>query len=190
MVVCLFVDVHCQSRVPWAFNAYIDDEYVLYCNDSETQIATNEIVRWKTPSGQNLADDQNDQYQVLEMHGITGYALKIKKMTSSDGGIYVCHIYSGNDVRHTLVRGLNLSGPMYHSLSDKYRDQFIVAIVATVVFFVPFVGVCGIYKFRYKMYDDDKRDYLDNGTGMRETVADNVRYNEKGAYANPGSTNL
>lgn len=57
------------------------------------------------------------------------------------------------------IRGINLHQPLAKSASERYEYNIIVAVVASVVFLVPLLGACAIYKFRYKSPEDKSKKY-------------------------------
>ncbi|XP_061184556.1 uncharacterized protein LOC133192582 [Saccostrea echinata] len=147
-------------------------------------------VEWKKPNGVIIRANDND-FLLEDKGGYKHMRLTIHKVNSTNNGIYKC-VLTGTGTK--LIRGINVRGPVYTKFLDQYEYNIIVAVVATVVFLVPLLGSCGVYKFRYIEDKEEKQDMFhmrhgesDNGQAMveKKTIAAKVEANEGGgAYEN------
>lgn len=180
----------------WATSVEENSAAVLYCNEPNLNINTTGTfgsVQWYTPSGSKISSDKN--YKLEDVENYTNMKLTVYKVNKTNNGIYKCTLQTTN-LAITLIRGANVRGPKYTRFLDEYEYNVIVAVVATVVFLVPLLGSCGVWKFRYREDEDGKANMFnmtheDNGTVpvMTEiptkTVASTVESPEgNGAYDN------
>jgi len=77
------------------------------------------------------------------------FRLTFTPVTSDLAGIYLCKVFNGSIDVGIVVKGLNIGGPKYDNLMDKYRSNIITGAVAggAVMFLV--LSVCFIDHFRY-----------------------------------------
>lgn len=154
--------VICELPSEWAYEVLRDGTITLYCNDSSINIDTNEYGQWTIPSGVELKKQHNDSLLTVQQeNGIEGFSLLLKKVESSLDGVYICKVKSVSTdvIRMATIRGINLHQPLAKSASERYEYNIIVAVVASVVFLVPLLGACAIYKFRYKSPEDKSKKY-------------------------------
>lgn len=131
-----------------AINVQLGSSRMLLCNNSRVNLQSEDILMWKTPDGKVLTYPYNgSDYELI---GTQGEELRIKSVSLRNQGLYSCVLTQNNTPRAYLLRGVNLSGPLYASMNDKYEDNIIVAVISSIVFVVPLVGICAIQKFRYK----------------------------------------
>lgn len=181
----------------WAESVEENSAAVLYCNEPILKInttGTSGSVKWYTPSGSEIMNSDNN-YKLQNVDNYTDMKLTVNKVNKTNSGIYRCTLQSSG-LTVTLIRGANVRGPKYTKFLDEYEYNVIVAVVATVVFLVPLLGSCGVWKFRYREDEDEKTNMFnmtheDNGTGpvMTEipakTVASTMESPEgNGAYEN------
>lgn len=181
----------------WAKSVEENSAAVLYCNEPNLNInttGTTGYVKWYTPSGSQIMSPDNN-YKLENVGNYNDMKLTVYKVNKTNNGIYKCTLLTSN-LAITLIRGANVRGPKYTRFLDEYEYNVIVAVVATVVFLVPLLGSCGVWKFRYREDEDEKANMFnmtheDNGTGpvMTEipakTVASTVESPEgNGAYEN------
>lgn len=194
--------VICDLPNDWAYQTVRDGTITLYCNDSSININDDEYGQWTIPSGKELVNHFNNSLLTVQMeHQIEGFSLLIKKVEASLDGVYICKVKSVTThvIRMTAIRGVNLYQPLAKSASAQYQYHFIVAVVASVVFAVPLLGACAIYKFRYKSQEEKSRKYnvrhreypnnvsMDSPVEIKVPPSDSEQY----AYDNAAvSTNL
>lgn len=177
----------------WAKAVEENKPATLKCNERNLNIDTKNgtgSVQWEKPNGVTIGASDSD-FLLEKEGGYTNMVLKIHRVNSTNSGIYKCMI---NGTGKTLVRGINVRGPVYTKFLDQYEYNIIVAVVATVVFLVPLLGSCGVYKFRYIEDEEEKQNMfnmrhgeIDNGQAMMEkkTIAAEVEAKEGGgAYDN------
>lgn len=177
----------------WAESVEENSAVILYCNEPNLNInttGTTGSVKWYTPSGSEIMSS-NKNYKLEDVDNYLNMKLTVNKVNNTNSGIYKCTLQNSN-VRITLIRGANVRGPKYTRFLDEYEYNVIVAVVATVVFLVPFLGSCGVWKFRYRGDEDEKANMFnmtheDNGAGpvMYEIPTKTVESPEgNGAYDN------
>jgi hypothetical protein len=153
-------------------------------------------VEWFKPSGMEILSTDRD-FLFEDLGNFQRMRLTIYKVNASNSGIYKCKLtLPGSAPPVMLIRGINIHGPKYVAFLDEYEDNVIVAVVATVVFLVPLLGGCGVWKFRFRDEEEEKENMFnmrhedfDNGRVMMEipskTVAASVESPEgRGAYDN------
>ena len=189
----------------WSYLWYPDEPFLLYCNSSTLNVTDTEYIKWMTPGKKILDSGFNDtQYATVEWYGVPGYELRIKKITAETSGVYTCRVHdsSTNVLRAHTIFGINIREHKYDDMFDKYRHHLIVAVVATVVFLVPFLTVCIVYNYRYTTPEDrarrqekKSRSYEYNGHQHEmqkyppDGLAEVRSQDEKGAYENPEFVN-
>ncbi|KAK3606352.1 hypothetical protein CHS0354_041988 [Potamilus streckersoni] len=157
LVLVLPLPVRCQTYT-WAYSTYLDVEFSFSCNDTRILLTNGEIVKWKTPQHKELKQGHNDSdYLVVDSITNTGQDLVIKRVRNDLSGIYVCMVYNNGSLRKSAIRGLNIYKPLYHNLGEMYIENVIVAVITAVVFLVPLITMCAIYKFRYMTKEEKTR---------------------------------
>ncbi|KAL3878627.1 hypothetical protein ACJMK2_030961 [Sinanodonta woodiana] len=157
LVLALALRVRCNTYT-WAYSTYLDVEFSFSCNDSRILLTDDEKVEWITPQHKTLGPRYNDSdYLVRDSIRTNGQELVIKRVSNVHSGIYVCMVYNNNILRKRAIRGLNIYKPLYHNLGEMYIDNIIIAVITCVVFLVPLISMCVIYKFRYMSKEDKKR---------------------------------
>lgn len=116
--------------------AYINSDITMNCSVPE-----NHTAKWYLPNGQPVIS--GDKYQ------LEGDLLHIKKISSKDSGLYICKV---KEINGTLneIHTLNIGGPMYYSISEKYYWNIVTAVVASIIVGFVFIALALIYKFRYR----------------------------------------
>jgi hypothetical protein len=132
--------------------------------------------------------------QVEAGSDIPGMFLHIKSVTEAEEGIYRCHIMAADgELSRTVLRALNLGGPDFRDMGDKYHYNILVAVIAAVVLFVPIVALCIIFQCRYQTAEQrEKRKTQGRLSKDRASSSDGDKYQEQvkypggpGAYQNP-----
>ncbi|XP_067946753.1 uncharacterized protein [Watersipora subatra] len=85
---------------------------------------------------------------------IKGDTLLIKGVTLDDKGIYLCHVdldcnHKECEKERWFKHALNLNGPLYANLMDKYKTNFMVGGIAGGAVLGILVLLCLVYQFRY-----------------------------------------
>lgn len=155
-------------------------------------------VQWFKPTGMEILRTDED-FLLEDLDRYLRMTLTIHKVNASNSGIYKCKLMVSGSLNFiTLIRGINIHGPKHVKFLDEYESNVIVAVVATLVFLVPFLGGCGVWKFRFREDEEEKQKHNmfnmrheehDNGRVMTEvpekTIAANVESPEgRGAYDN------
>ena len=185
----------------WSYLWYPDEPFQLYCNSSKLSVRNTEYIVWQTPGEKILQPDHDDNlFKTNEYFGVPGYELHIKKLTSETSGVYICRVHENgtNVLRTQTILGINIRDHKYDELFDKYRHHVIVAVIATVVFVVPFATVCIVFQFRYRTpeqraraQEKKHRSYAYNGHQQEmqkyrpDGLAEVQSVEGKGAYENP-----
>ena len=208
-VVLLGVFAAASARFEWAILMMESETAMLNCEDGfpehelNSSLANTYVLSWKLPNGNMLSGNHNDAMFELKsgQNGIAGYVLEIKKFKYEYSGAYICMV---EDTMYNqsmyILRGINMHDRKYASLAEKYEHNIIVAVVASVVFLVPFLGACLVYKYRWQSEEDKaarkakklgnkEAASYDNGV-MKEfppnSAAESVKASEGGgAYENP-----
>jgi len=127
----------------------------LHCSNSTQYLtaAPNDSVYapvlWMLPDLTLLYVDQG-RFQVLN----NNWTLRIVNVSSDDLGLYHCVLRSTGVQWMVLRLGLNVRGPYFEDLWDKYRINTVRGFSASVGFLLIAVAVCLVYHFRYQPEDD------------------------------------
>lgn len=184
LVVATFLRFVSPMEDAWAFKVYAGERLDLDCNETRVMLAADDTISWETADGRVLSAPYNDSsYELMGQ----GQILSIKHVDLSKHGLYTCVVFDASKVAKAhVLRGVNLSGPLFKDLRDQYRDNIIVAVIASVVFVVPMTGMCAIQKFRYKKKDTMKEEdhaYIIPAYSERKTAPELV----VSAYDNPAA---
>lgn len=136
-------------------NALFGSSLELSCNDSSVMIQGDDTISWKTPDGKVVTD----AYTASDYKVKVGQReiLLIENLMFANMGIYTCTVTkSSGMVRAYRLRGVNLDGPQFANLNEKYEENITVAVIASLVFAVPLVGLMVLEKFRYEKRNEDK----------------------------------
>jgi len=163
-------DVKFIGTYDWAAVASLGENVTFPCvlskNVSELALPENsEVVRdserWQLPNSHELIGPWID-----ERIKVNGSKMTVQNVGMQDRGIYLCHVElqcmpstnCSDPTEMWFKHGLNLNGPLYANLMDKYRMNFIIASASAGGTLLLFLVSCLIYKFRYKdpfKNDDD-----------------------------------
>lgn len=183
----------------WAQVVEENKMVTLMCDEPRLGINTTDetgSVKWYKPSGSLIRTFDNN-YKLEKVGGFYNMKLTVYRVNSTNHGIYRCELTKTDSNTIFLIRGANVRGPKYTRFLDEYEYNVIVAVVATVVFLVPLLSACGVWKFRYREEEKEKANVFDmasredNGSGpvMTEipgkTIASKAEAPEgNGAYEN------
>lgn len=139
-------------------STYLGVEYVMNCTIDVP--ITDNTINWYRPTGEKI--ESGDKYVLNER------LLKIKDVSDGDGGIYTCTV-EGMDESFNQKHALNMAGPMYNTMTDKYYWNIVVGVVAGVAAGLLVIFLILLYHYRYKdpklsrlqndLYDDDYEMY-------------------------------
>ncbi|KAL4229748.1 hypothetical protein ACF0H5_010137 [Mactra antiquata] len=146
----------------WAFQWYTGESFRFECNTSKVlNNSVNDLrVFWDTPVGKGFPNDFTDaRFEANDTNGVYNGKLTVKDVQEPVHGVYMCHVYDAgtNDKKGTVVYGLNIHEPKYHTIMDKYRRNITIAFIATAVFLVPVATIFFVWKFQYRSLEDKDR---------------------------------
>jgi len=149
---CSRIDLHIEKV--WSLGVTVQ----LHCNNSARYLTApngTEAVCWMLPDFTVLYSDQG-RFQVLN----NKCTLKIVNVTSDDLGLYHCTLRtsSSDDGWLVLHLGLNVRGPYFDDLWDKYRPHTTSGFTASFSFLLVAVGIYLIRRYRYSSGDEDLND--------------------------------
>lgn len=84
------------------------------------------------------------------------WTLQIINVTNDDLGMYHCVLRSPDVEWFVLRLGLNVGGPYFEDLWDKYRRNTVVGFSASFGFLLIAAAICLVYYFRYQAEDDEQ----------------------------------
>lgn len=138
----LFVAQTLGQTEPMGLNSYLGSAVVMTCVNA----TMDEIPKWILPHGKMVTEDK---YMVYNK------SLKIKSVTENDRGIYAC---TSNDDAVYNIYLLNMAGPLFDSISEKYYNQFLIGGIASIVV----LGICTTAllteHFRYEKRENEDAD--------------------------------
>ncbi|XP_067661526.1 uncharacterized protein [Haliotis asinina] len=104
-----------------------------------TQMSRYQLM-WLLPNGDLVEKTTtHDRVTVFD----EGKQITVNKVDDVDFGIYNCIIHNFDTQKYEIVQtGINLNGPYWGDLMEKYRMNFIVGAVAAAVVFVIMMGFC------------------------------------------------
>jgi len=134
----------------WAYQWFLDEAFLLTCNSSKLNVQSGEYITWMTPQKTYITVGQNDSiYELRNGSGVMGLELLIKQVNLDVGGVYTCYVHNDTMRRAKRILGINVHEAKYRKMFEKYRSNFIVAVIATAVFVVPLATSCFVYQFQY-----------------------------------------
>ncbi|KAL3878667.1 hypothetical protein ACJMK2_030998 [Sinanodonta woodiana] len=143
------------------------------CDDLQINVSTISPppkMHWILPSGKVISDDfQNTSH----IHLGGSMNLTIQKIDDEDFGRYFCVIVFKNQTINVVSHGLNVDGPFYGDLLERYRHNAMIGGIAAAVLFVVIAAFCVVYHFRYvvKKGGDKGIEEID---GYNTKVYDNI----------------
>jgi len=155
---CVRDDVY--SKNVWSLGVTVH----LYCNDStEYKIAASnaEPVSWMLPDLTVLHGDQG-RFQILN----NNWTLKIINVSRDDLGMYYCMLHNSNIEWLLLRLGLNVAGPYFEHLWDKYWLNTVVGLTASFCSLTVAIPACLVYHFRYRPQDWDSHQHGRSTSGQ------------------------
>jgi len=142
----------CENLQSWSQQAEEGKDFTIDCSptnmDREPQPSAETTVLWYR---HGAPDDKltNSSFPNRMFLSNDDFRLTFTPVTSDLAGIYLCHVFNGSRDLGIVVKGLNIGGPKYSNLMDKYRTNIITgAITGGAVMFLV-LSVCFIDHFRY-----------------------------------------
>ncbi|ESP02197.1 hypothetical protein LOTGIDRAFT_230583 [Lottia gigantea] len=149
-----------ETTPEWSFQVYLNEDAHLKCNDSDVMLMLNDEVHWKLPDDTEVhgwSDRNTTKHELMDLNGVKGATLRIKNVQHSDSGLYFCSISRGGVFLKRVNRGLNLHGYLVHDQFDLYQTNLVTAVVAAVVFCVPLLFLCFLYRYQYRTPQQKQR---------------------------------
>ena len=148
--------------LPLVFVVCMGDEYhleyyaelTISCDETEYNFThTNPANKyWLLPDG-NLIHETDDKRMAVGKD-MTNFTLTLKRLDDHDFGWYYCIIvwndHSVSQIRH----GVNIDGPYYGDLLERYRHNAMIGGIAAAILFAILAGSCIIWHCRYQKHDD------------------------------------
>ena len=103
-----------------------------------------------------------------------GYTMTILNVSTSDFGIYHCMMMTEEMEWYLIKLGLNVRGPYYEDLWEKYRMNTIIGLSACLGFMLIAIVIIVIYKNRYILDEESV------------VIANGKEYGTAPIYANDG----
>ena len=143
-VVCMAYEYHLKYYA----------ELTISCDETEYNFThTNPANKyWLLPDG-NLIHETDDKTMAVGKD-MTNFTLTLKRLDDPDFGWYYCIIvwndHSVSQIRH----GVNIDGPYYGDLLERYRHNAMIGGIAAAILFAILAGSCIIWHCRYQKHDD------------------------------------
>ncbi|XP_064608753.1 uncharacterized protein LOC135472945 [Liolophura sinensis] len=119
---------------------------------------------WILPNGAYLGTDgqeiiENKRVFISGMGKNYGKILTIRKADDDDYGIYHCLVKTyAQQYKLVARKSINVDGPYYGDLLDKYRTNIIIGVCAGGGLLVLCIIGCLVYHLRYRTDDDEEED--------------------------------
>ncbi|XP_041360380.1 uncharacterized protein LOC121376537 [Gigantopelta aegis] len=148
-----------------------------YVNKFDGSLLSNtRHMMWILPNGDFIKHGQSTQHHKRVHVFHQGRQLKIRKLNDEDFGTYTCLIYTPMTKQYTIIqKTVNINGPYWGDLTEKYRVNLIIGSVAASVVLLFMLAFCWCY--HRNSYDSDNRDcVLSTFSPTAHCGHDNVTY--------------
>ena len=118
-----------------------------YANKLDHSILLNTYqMMWILPNGDFIKHGQSTENHKRVQVFNKGRQLKIRKLNDEDFGTYTCLIYTPMTNQYTIIqKTVNINGPYWGDLTEKYRSNIIIGGVAASVVVLLMVVFCWCY---------------------------------------------
>ncbi|OWF41292.1 uncharacterized protein LOC110462693 isoform X2 [Mizuhopecten yessoensis] len=108
---------------------------------------------WILPSGEKIDNTSTAKMQKGKLSWTISdwfnYSLTVTNVNDEDFGVYYCVLVMPNYHVEIVQKGLNVDGPDYSKLIERYRHNAMIGGIAAAVLFIVICGACLINHFRY-----------------------------------------
>lgn len=121
----------------------------LDCNESNYNFTSSESVTtryWLVPDGNLISDSQQDGHYEID----SNFTLTVHRISDNDFGHYFCLLVRSNYTVDRIVHGVNVDGPYFGDLLEKYKKNAIIGGIAAGSLFVIVAGSCLVWQLRYQ----------------------------------------
>ncbi|CAH1776806.1 unnamed protein product [Owenia fusiformis] len=134
----------------WSVTVEYGKNVILSCNDTSAPPTTDVVRnRWMLPDlrivDKGWTDDDGRRGVIDD-----GKRFNITMLSDRDFGIYHCMFEKTDGTYFVVKRGVNVGGPYYGNLWDKYRMSVIIGGSAAGGFAAVMILICLVYKFRWR----------------------------------------
>ena len=162
--------VCCLCLVTLSLAADVQVEYFtsvnLECDNNDLNLTYSNqfnVVKkyWILPSGDVINADSTPPIvkakpQWTLSTDFSRFNLTLNRVDDADFGVYRCIVVYNNNSIAVVSQGLNIDGPYYGHLAERYRKNAIVGGIAAGVLFVVIGGSCLIWQLRYSQRKNKK----------------------------------
>ncbi|XP_033743222.1 uncharacterized protein LOC117329395 [Pecten maximus] len=131
---------------------------------------------WILPSGERIDNTSTSEMKKGELSWSisdwSNYSLTVRNVDDDDFGLYYCIIVRTNYHLDVVQKGLNIDGPDYSKLMERYRHNAMIGGIAAAVLFAVICGACLINHFRYSSKrSKDRKEGLELDGGYYDNAA-------------------
>lgn len=119
------------------------------CDDSKYNFTSSQHIEkryWLLPDSSLLQSGQNNKHVNID----SNFTLTINKIDDNDFGYYFCLVVRSDHSVDRIRHGLNVNGPYFGDLLEKYRKNAIIGGIAAGTLFVIVAGTCLVWHMRYQ----------------------------------------
>lgn len=148
----IITSIYCEDvKVPYFH------QVTLECTDSSVNLTNYDPANlhsryWIFPSGKVYDNDNSapicGRNKCWEMNPL-GFNVTIKRINDDDFGVYYCVLVLNDSSIRVLRKGLNVDGPYYGDLLEKYKENAKIGGIAAAVLFIIVGGSCFLWNCRY-----------------------------------------
>jgi len=137
------------------------------------------IVGWMLPSSDIVALNWTDERRNVSSDG---EQFTINEFSAEDIGVYHCVYQDGNGQYYLVKWGINLRGPFFINIWNKYMWNFIIGVCSAAGFFALALAGYLVHHFRYIPHEEGEDQFSYPGSPIDAYRASSQRY----AYTNDG----
>lgn len=165
------------------FQVMYDKSFNLTCENKHYNMSASpemdkpRYYYWILPNGAYLGTDgtemvENERVFISGIGRNYGKILTIRKADDADYGIYNCLVKTHAQKFKLVARkGINVDGPYYGDLLDKYRTNIIIGVCAGGGLLVLCIIGCLVYHLRYRTDEEEEEDEEKLNGGITEIHA-------------------
>ena len=170
-------------------------DLTLNCGETEYNFTnTNPATKyWLLPNGDFMTETVPENKRIAIGADMSNFTLTITKLDDPDFGWYYCIIVWTDHSIDRIRHGVNVDGPFYGDLLDKYRHNAMIGGIAAGSLFVLLAGSCIIWHCRYRGRDDRSKvvDDLDKAIeGFDVNAYDNMAADVDGTKSEKLNSNI
>lgn len=120
----------------------------LECNEADYNFTNTQPIKsrsWLAPDGNLINASKDGQYDID-----SNFTLTVHRISDNDFGYYFCIIVRSDYTVDRIVHGVNVDGPYFGDLLEKYKKNAMIGGIAAGTLFVIVAGSCLVWQLRFQ----------------------------------------